>query len=54
MDRQINVVRSDEVMDIHHRGVRSGFIAGIIFCVAAKLLYNRRKDARYPYRDDRT
>jgi hypothetical protein len=51
---QINVVRSDEVMDIHHRGVRTGFISGVIFCLMAKYWYNRRKDDRYPYSRDRT
>jgi hypothetical protein len=47
MDR-IEVVRSDEVLDVHRHGQRTGFIAGVIFCIAAKYLYQRRQEVIDP------
>lgn len=36
-------VTPTEVVDIHKDGIRSGFIAGVIFCIGANYLNNRRK-----------
>lgn len=40
-----------EVLEIHSEAQRRGFIAGIIFCVAAKYFYDRRKKQdEYPFK----
>lgn len=40
------VVETDEVLDIYRTGQRSGFIAGVIFCVGTKFIWDRRKKYR--------
>lgn len=52
LDNQMNMT-PDDLMDIHRDGQKSGFIAGVIFCVIARHLYIRNKETvrvkRYPY-----
>lgn len=36
----------DEVMEVHRSAQKAGFIAGVIFSVMAKYLYDRRQELR--------
>lgn len=33
----------DEIVDLYRSGEKRGFIAGVVFCVTLKYLYDRRK-----------
>ncbi len=42
-----------EVLDIHQAGQRSGFIAGVAFCVGVKYIWDRRKRLNELYQEGR-
>lgn len=43
MEYEMNVTPT-EIMDLHRDSQRRGFFAGVIFCVTAKYLWDRRRE----------